>query len=310
VKRGLNGLKAKNGLLSDVLSLQSRQESYWTLGSAVQGASAVGTGILVALLAWGPRNFRDKPDGIGSDFPVSFFNKLDSYFVQHAEFVYFGFALIALSGVFAILYFKNRWIKGLGALLIACGFLSTAKLNLAVNEISFLKDLKLDVNASIKASIKEQLDSNVTVLDPTTFRIYEIPLPPFATASDEVTKSQKCGIAWVGQILKNAPEVHEIAIQSSADRRELLPAVKKKFASNFGLSRKRAESVVTLLISLGIPKTKLVILNVGPKNTEDSSSSIALEKDRIVLLRVATKIPLTSLKEQELASGIPSSCDS
>jgi hypothetical protein len=293
--------EAKYGVLADDLDLVKREETYWTTGSAIQGASAVGTAVLVAFLVWGSGRYSSEvTDPIKS---VSAQMTLESAIVS-----YFQIALpfFVIAGIFgAILLSVSKRVAGkIGGLILMLGGISAAgKITFDVKELSLFKIDKPKVSVSIRDN-KELNGNNATDQDIRTYAdaVY-IVIPAFPDASHLPTAPILCVLKTTSSILTTySSSIYEVAVITSADRRELLPAPKRIYASNWGLARQRAETLQSELVRSGIPQSLISLNSVGPKETSTDVKEAQLSLDRESKLRIIVR---TAEVRDEIKKSIP-----
>jgi OmpA family len=272
-------------LLSDELTLTQIDESHWTAGSAIQGASAVGTAVLVAFLVWGPHRFSQSSERVTENKTPSAINALDSY-VQFLQTLIPFLIVAAVVGAILMATSKRFLGKIAGSFLL----LGTA---MAAGKITFdLRDMTLVKVGDIAVKIDKKGDSNLPpnpFKPEKSFHAVSYVLPPFADATHSISEEMRCVLDRLAPfVVSNLDSVQQINIITSADRRELLPEPRKKYSTNWGLARRRADSIQSWLLDAGIQKDKLISHSIGPKVTELAANNKNLSVDRQTTIYITT----------------------
>ncbi|WP_371323917.1 OmpA family protein [Dechloromonas sp. ZY10] len=286
--------EAQNGLLSDNLALSQLEESYWTTGAAIQGASAVGTAVLVGMLVWGPHRFSRIDVESAPAHAISSFDQSTSYIGFLQSTVPF-LVIAAVMGALIVGTSRRIGGKAAGGILLCGSVAIIGKVTFDVRELSLIKidkpSVHLEANADVKISEKKTESHIEQTLD---FEQSEIILPSFNVASHVLTPAIRCHIDRLLPILKrDSGDIVDITVISSADRRDLLPSAKRMYSSNWGLARKRADSIFDSLLNDGIPSNKLHSQSIGPSHTSTSVGETELGLDRRTTIRVRSRTSST-----------------
>jgi len=112
-------------------------------------------------------------------------------------------------------------------------------------------------------------------------------LPPFESGSAEASEKLLSKIHSLADALVSAKTVSSIVLVGRADKRELKPEVRHKYASNWGLAQQRAVFVQQVLSNMMVPPGKILATTAGPLYTSDSTPPALLENDRAVSVYIS-----------------------
>lgn len=262
---------AEHGPLLPPMEIKAREERHWPVGSAFQGIFALIIGTLVPLFLINrtdtgtpPPSPAPVPPGVGTWSPDS----ISVVVLLTLTFLVSGSLLLVLT--------KLRSTKALGGALI---LLATAP--------SAFTFLKVENLISLKPTINLDGSISISKLDQPEFHRVSIVLPPFDSGTADPDPTIRCAVNAVVEAMFEAQSRPHVLITGKADRVELKPATKAKYATNWGLAQQRAAAVFELLSKAGVEDDHLFLSNAGPIHTslEDSSR---LFLDRSITLTIQT----------------------
>jgi outer membrane protein OmpA-like peptidoglycan-associated protein len=275
-----------HGPLMNPLELQNRLENRWPFGSAVQAATGIFTGLLIGLLIWGSGNHnRNGQTVTSSDFPTIANTPVGTTSPdQTFYFVMLTVGACVAAGIALLLLWPSIWGKILGSILLAAAPLVSGKFVLVEN----MKVVdKVDISLQQKtrsADAPEQPPAGPSQRAP-SFR-FALSLPSFPQGTANPDEQLRCVIDTLGRDLANDPELSSIVIVGRADKRELRPAVRRQYASNWGLAQQRGACVQQKLLKSGVDASKVLATTAGPLHTNQLSSRDLLAQDRSVSLLI------------------------
>ena len=108
--------------------------------------------------------------------------------------------------------------------------------------------------------------------------------PPFETGEATTTDTLRCSIEDFAR--KTKSNIAHVILVGRSDRRELLPRVRERFGSNWGLAAQRADCVAKVL---DFPAQPMIITTAGPLKTMRVREAADMEDDRSVTALVFFK---------------------
>jgi hypothetical protein len=96
-----------------------------------------------------------------------------------------------------------------------------------------------------------------------------------------------CALSVIASDLaKSASNLTYIEIQAAADRQEMRPETRRRYASNWALAQQRGACVLRILRQNGVPPDRMRITNAGPLYTAGRLLPEDLARDRSVQISV------------------------
>jgi len=170
--------------------------------------------------------------------------------------------LIIVAGLLLLLYGNRPLARRLGALTLLSGL--TGHL---IHEVKIDNFLKVD-GVKIEAGVRAELNR----LGPLGSE-YLGYVQDFDPGKADVRPEMRDTINAVCATWKNRVAGGKdglLLVVGATDRVPLSPSSRRQYESNFGLARARAEAVRGEIAECGVPKTEMLALVSGPKNTPES----------------------------------------
>jgi hypothetical protein len=288
---------AKHGPLMAPMDLSNREESRWPIGTAFQGATAVTVSLLIAGLIWSGPGHRPVPE----PEPTVYATPPTGVSVPASVFIA---GILAVAGV--VLLCVPSWKGRLaGGLCLALSLLSGAKI-LPVEKIFSLEDITLlsytrnhspppngysfqTLSVAVENMVVSKFPWGKMVeprpQPPPPF-FHSITLPPFESGSAEPDQHLCCALRTLARHLAEDPHLSSIIVVGRADRRELRPTARRKYATNWGLAQQRAACVERVLRAMHVKPENMLVITAGPLLTSHSMPAAALDPDRTVTLLI------------------------
>jgi hypothetical protein len=171
---------------------------------------------------------------------------------------------------------KSRLVKATGATMaITASMLSGLKL-LSVDKILSSKDL-LTIRYSPQYSSQPS-----PAYAPFSLMVG---FPSFPSGSADPSQGLACKIKAFAQDISKDPGIFSVVVVGRADRQDLSPRARLRYASNWGLAQQRGICIERILAAYIAP-AKILVNNAGPLFTTDTRPSRAWEPDRAVTIIV------------------------
>jgi hypothetical protein len=116
---------------------------------------------------------------------------------------------------------------------------------------------------------------------------FTLTLPPFPQGSNTPDSNLRCVLHTLARDLATDLELSSVVVVGRADKRELKPGSRRKYATNWGLAQQRSACVQQVLVRTGIASSKVLATTAGPLHTHESASAELLAKDRSATLFVS-----------------------
>jgi outer membrane protein OmpA-like peptidoglycan-associated protein len=303
---------AGHGPLMAPLQLSEREESRWPVGAALQGATAITASLLIAGMIWsrvghGPAIVEPTTP------PTVVTTSLSAVAVPVSVFMA---AIFAISGVVLLCLSPSRGRQIAGASLLTLSLLSGLKI-LPIDSIISMEDLTLvrvsrnhspplegyslqTLSLAVENMVLAQFPWDkvqipapplppvppVSRVPPPPF-FHSITLPPFQSGSAELDNDLRCALCTLARSLAEDEHLSSIIVVGKADRRELRPTARRKYATNWGLAQQRAMCVEKALRAIRVKTENILVITAGPVLTLHSMPATGLNTNRAVTVLIA-----------------------
>jgi hypothetical protein len=267
--------EAEHGPLMGPLDLKRREEEPWSVGAALQGAAIVTTGLAIATTIGAARCSTEL---VSPSQCVPSSNSSSLALWKAPEELAFGLTVIALltSGIAIWRLSESRAAKAIGgALLLSAPLLSGMKL-FTIERFVVEKLISLEIG-----SRPPPPPVNSPKLERPKPFSFTLTLPPFESGSAEPGNRLRCSLHTLARDLAEDTSIASIVVMGRADRRELRPAARRKYATNWSLAQQRGACVQEVLTKRNVSPAKIMVTTAGPVHISWDPKAV-LDQDRAV----------------------------
>jgi hypothetical protein len=133
-------------------------------------------------------------------------------------------------------------------------------------------------------------------------------LPPFPSGSAETDERLQCAVRLLGSELTTEDGLTATQIIGRADRQELSPGARRRYASNWALAQQRAVRIEVLLGPALRANVQVALGTAGPVFTSSPVRDASWDRDRAVTIILRGSGKLSDSLRQQIADINWSKC--
>lgn len=272
----------KFGSLISSIDIKNREETRWPVSAALQVATTIFSGLLLSLLIWGSNGRHETPITMSPVAPIAPVVPVAPDFA----FSYVALTVMAClgAGLALLLRAKSNAGRAIGIGLLATAPLVSGTKFVLVEKFGFSPHV--EITASAKDKPKPEASGQPPAPEPPALFSFTMALPSFPEGSSTPDAKLRCVLHTLARDLAADPELSSIVVVGRADKRELKPLTRRKYASNWGLAQQRSACVQQVLTRTGLTPNKVLATIAGPVHTNSATSDGLLAKDRSVTVFV------------------------
>jgi hypothetical protein len=203
-----------------------------------------------------------------------------------------GIAAMLIGGIVLVVS-RSNWVRAAGAVSLATGLTANGAL---IKEVKISEIFKME-NKIDKPTLEFELNKRMqqrSEFGPRQLAVLEGFEPGMETLPPHMEPAWK-GVCTRWQQPGSQDRHGLLLVVGSTDRVGLSAAARRRYESNVGLARARAEQVKQALVSCGIPPDQLMTLVSGPRTTPEqraaSGPDPGFAQDRSVVVWALWSVP-------------------